>query len=557
MGTLLQIRRSAHPELTAVAVVALAHPERLWGEDGAERLAALDALWLTADGLVARAALHAVRIGFPTVDAALTWAKGAYRAMADRGDALRGAVVAGRPELREDPLTGRADLVGAPVLAGLRLAELAAPGELLVDAEVAGATPGAARAAGGWSVRWAAPVSVVSALPAPAGPFVGRAAEVAAVDRASRASPVVQLAGPPGVGKSRLALELARARGGAVWVDLGPARTAADVVIALGAALGVPLGADANPAAALDRLARVVAARPDPWVVLDDADGADGVADAARALGSVARVVVTARSDLGCGEGVTLGGLALEHAVELLRRPGWTDADERDALAIARAVDGSPLALHLAAAAFDLLRPGQVLARLDAWVDLGAAVRWAAGRLTDDARRVLSALAVFPGAFGPDAIDGVVDLPPGPAWAAVRALVDASLVRRVDGGRFTLPEPVRRVAAGWLDAGADAEAARERHARWVLREVPGWWSGEGAVLTPERDARLRDEWADLVALVERSPAHAGWAAAALDVVAATRAPVSTRLGWLDRGIAAAAEPSPLDQPVGPLRFEKA
>src|SRR5687767_12193092 len=102
-----------------IAAVAFDPPDALWSGEGTARVDALDALWLAAErhgGTVVRSAAHAVRAAFPGPDEALAWLGPAWAAAERWGfGALRGALVAGVPTIRVDPLTGRTDLLGPAV----------------------------------------------------------------------------------------------------------------------------------------------------------------------------------------------------------------------------------------------------------------------------------------------------------------------------------------------------------------------------------------------------------------------------------------------------------
>ena len=78
--------------------------------------------------------------------------------------------------------------------------------------------------------------------PAQVTSLVGRSDEVAAISRLLDVARLVTLTGPPGVGKTSLALALAEGREEVVWVDLAPVRCSGQVVGEIARALGAAPG---------------------------------------------------------------------------------------------------------------------------------------------------------------------------------------------------------------------------------------------------------------------------------------------------------------------------
>jgi predicted ATPase/DNA-binding SARP family transcriptional activator len=254
-------------------------------------------------------------------------------------------------------------------------------------------------------------------LPAELTSFVGRDAELTRVAGLLGAHRLLTLTGPGGAGKTRLAVEAARAELPAttdgVWlVELAPVSDPAEVPSAALASLGLreqallysrgPAGTPADDQAdALGRLLTALAGRR-ALLVLDNCEHL--VAAAARLAGRVlaacpqVRILATSREPLGItGEALwTVGPLTLppdpavtsngteragspapvisEYAsVRLLAQraravlPGFevTAANAPAVARICRALDGMPLAIELAAARLRTLAPDQVAARLD------------------------------------------------------------------------------------------------------------------------------------------------------------------------------------------------
>ena len=195
-------------------------------------------------------------------------------------------------------------------------------------------------------------------LPADAGPLLGRAADLERiVSGFARGARVLTVLGPGGVGKTRLAVAAARRIAGPAgpavyFVDLLPARGAADLRAATAAALRVPV----------ERLASVLDAA-DGLLILDNAEHiVEAVAEAVPELlaGDGVRLLVTSKRPLRLREEqqVWIGALSSDlpdrPAVTLLAdRAGLSETERAeqmaDLVALARRADGMPLVLELLA----------------------------------------------------------------------------------------------------------------------------------------------------------------------------------------------------------------
>ncbi len=409
--------------------------------------------------------------------------------------------------------------------------------------------------------------------------FFGRARELEALE-AIEAS-VVSLVGAPGMGKSRLAREWApRARGDGRSVDvhevaLSAARTEDDVVAALASALGVSLAGD--PASATDRLTAAVEALGDAVVLFDDADGS---LDALRALlpawaarAPCAMWIVTAAERIdptGCA--LEVGPLALDARFGLsdaarlfAARARAVAADftcsDDDVEDLVRALDGSPLAIELAAAQVGVVTPRQILERhatsespldrvlLDAW-----------STLDEDARRVLGAASVFAGGFDLEAAEAVLspEVDGSSVIAVLGVLYGRSLLRSERDAhgepRFSLYECIRIFARRMLASGREAVLEARHGAHYFARARAGAprWDGPDEAAT--RDALDRDR-ANLVAAMSRALARGATdardvleAALAIDPLLAESVPLGARLRNLDAAIAA-CEGRATDEPL--------
>ncbi len=269
-------------------------------------------------------------------------------------------------------------------------------------------------------------------------PLVGRDDLVAEVGEAIAASSLVTLVGPGGIGKTRVARALlADARGR--FVDLTAARTTADVS---GAVL------DGNDPVCLG----------DDLVVLDNVEQVAGVC--ADLVGEWMRAVPTARFlttsrvplRLTAERVVRVDPLTLPDGVQLFesrcRALGVQVSGDPAVPALVEAVDGNPLALELAAARIPVLSPAQLLERGSGVLrarerdrparhaSLDDVVAWSFNLLTRSEQEALEQLMVFVGGFTLEAAEAVVRLPGVEALDAVHGLLDASLLRRLEPGRF-------------------------------------------------------------------------------------------------------------------------
>jgi predicted ATPase len=349
------------------------------------------------------------------------------------------------------------------------------PGEELRDAHLLALRADAAPRRGNVPARWTT--------------FVGRDADLAVVLDRLRDNRLVTLTGPGGVGKTRLAVEVASRLDAEAWVvGLGavtdPERVAPTVLALLGRpSVGVLPGH--GPADAVDRLVEVVAGRR-VVLVLDNCEHlVDAVAALVVALlarTAEVRVLATSREPLGLtGEALhpvsTLDGpaqVALFADRASAVRPGF--AVTPDVERVCRELDGLPLAIELAAARLRSMTPAQLASRIGdrfRLLDRGdrtaaarhrtlrAVVDWSWDLLADDERALLARLSVFVGGATADAVrrtcgvDDPLDL--------LSALVDKSLVvvaEHDDEVRYGLLATVREYAAEKL---AD-DATATRHA---------------------------------------------------------------------------------------------
>jgi len=360
-------------------------------------------------------------------------------------------------------------------------------------------------------------------LPAPVTPLVGREREAgAAGDLVLREGVrLITLTGPGGVGKSRLALEVAGRLGpgfadGVRFVDLAPVRDAGLVVAAIAAGLGLrtsggPLIADVK---AYLRPRRLV-------LVLDNFEQVTAAAPVVAELLGVAPdlvVLVTSRTVLRLsGEhefavaplpappagaaGAGPAGLQGYASVRLFTErahaaaPGFelTSENAGAVAEICRRLDGLPLAIELAAARVRLLPPQALLGLLDDRMSVltGGArdlperqrtlrntLDWSFGLLSPAEQVLFAGLGVFPGTFDLDAAEAVGGDPgsaardeDGQVIDTLGSLVDASLVRDdhpAGQTRFSMLGTIRDYSRERLRESGQWNEAHARHAAYFL-----------------------------------------------------------------------------------------
>ncbi|GAB4436320.1 MAG: hypothetical protein OHK0015_28000 [Chloroflexi bacterium OHK40] len=418
-------------------------------------------------------------------------------------------------------------------------------------------------------------------LPQQPTPLFGRANEVAALMRLldDPACRLITLSGPGGIGKTRLAIEVAaqvrsQYADGVAFAALQHVPSASLLASAIADALRLPLQGQADAAT---QLLQALHDRQ-LLLVLDNfehlLDGADLLLGILRAAPEVT-VIVTSREVLnlreewlfpvgelelpgGDGEADWQQSSAVQLFVACARRVrrDFDLAIEGPAVAqICRLVAGMPLAIELAAAWAKTLPSAEIAA------EIGRNLLFLAANLRDlperhrsvraafdQSWRLLSAaeqrtfrrLAVFRGGFTPDAAIRVA----GATLPLLAALVDKSLIRLDSGGRYQTHELLRQYAELHLLAEPDETIATQRahatyYAEWLYAQELELFYGRrvlDAIAGELKNVRAAWQWAtaqlDLHTI--QQSAYSVWA------YYQQRGPVSEGIATLEQGLSCLA-----------------
>jgi non-specific serine/threonine protein kinase len=333
---------------------------------------------------------------------------------------------------------------------------------------------------------------------------------------------LLTLVGPPGVGKSRLALEVAAELAesfadGVAYVDLAALGAAELVLPTLARALGVTATERQTLVAQLGRYLQ-------PRQLLLVLDNVEHVLPAAPQLGQLLvvaprlKLLVTSRAALELtgehrftvlpllvpppagGRQRALSALethARYPAVALFVQraqavgPGFvlTDGAAPVVAELCRRLDGLPLAIELAAARVGMFSPAELLAQLEdrftvltsrardvpeRHLSLRQALGWSYDLLAPAEQQLLRRLSVFVGACSLEGAATVCGAGPGDqqVFEGISALLTSSLLQRREGEdgrtRFGMLETVYAFAREQLAASGEAELMQQRHARYYL-----------------------------------------------------------------------------------------
>ncbi len=365
--------------------------------------------------------------------------------------------------------------------------------------------------------------------------FVGRVTELAEIDAllGDPACRLLTLVGPGGIGKTRLALEVAtrqmeRFQDGVVFVALASVGTPNQIVSAIGSSLKLSFSSQGDSREQLLTYLR----KRHTLLLLDNFEHLlEGCELVSKILSSAPRlsILITSRERLNVsaewlfdvgglsyplGDQSSLGApkdvadysavqLFIQRAIQVQSVFPLSDATLAMIVSICRHVDGMPLAIELAAANLRVLSLAEIEQQVRSNLDvltttlrdiparhrsLRAVFDHSWNLLSTPEQALFSRLAVFRGGCTAAAAVQVA----GATLPALMKLVDKSLLRPVNAKghpepRFVLQGPLRDYALEKLTAQGDAEALRRSHASYYLalaEEIDAHWD------SPTSDAAI-------------------------------------------------------------------
>jgi predicted ATPase/class 3 adenylate cyclase len=395
--------------------------------------------------------------------------------------------------------------------------------------------------------------------------FIGRESEVTEVEAVLRTHRLATLTGVGGVGKTRLALEVAgrlvdEFPDGVWFFELAAVTDPAAVPDAVAAVLGITQqpgrSVAQSVAAALEGRVRLLVFDNCEHVL----DAAADLIEAILAASATTKIVATSREGLGIaderlwlvpsldvGAGIVSAAVALfvERAHSVASRFSMASPDEAAAVVeICRRLDGIPLAIELAASRMAAMTAGEVRDRLDQRLrllvgsrrarehhrTLRHAVAWSYDLLDEPEKALLDRCSVFAGGFDLHSACAVAGSPDAPDDFATLDLLDALvrkslLVANRSAGRtrYSMLETIRQFAEEQLVARGEASEIRAAHSRY--------FAGREADITALLDSPRQREAYDWFAIELANLRNAfRWAADRGDLDVA--APIAAYAGWL-------------------------
>ncbi|MGB3715979.1 MAG: tetratricopeptide repeat protein [Candidatus Promineifilaceae bacterium] len=332
--------------------------------------------------------------------------------------------------------------------------------------------------------------------------FVGRETELSETKQLLNTADchLLTLVGVGGIGKTRLAIQLAKGQQqafahGAWFVNLQPLRSGKQIASAVMDAAGiVPSGHDTTENQLLQYLQEKKL-----LLLLDNFEHVlDGVGILTQIIQRAPEIklLVTSREALSLPEewlypveglptplshqtdnieSITAVELFVERARQV--RPNFSLVDNRASVVrICQLVDGLPLAIEMAASWTKSLRCSEIAAEIQLNLNfltsnlrhvperhrsMQAVFAQTWGRLTDSEQALFKKLAIFRGGFRREAAESIA----GASLPLLSSLLDKSLLRREANGRYQIHELLRQYASGKLDD-SEIEALKEAHCRY-------------------------------------------------------------------------------------------
>jgi predicted ATPase/DNA-binding XRE family transcriptional regulator len=387
-----------------------------------------------------------------------------------------------------------------------------------------------------------------ASIPTPPTPFIGRDDELAEIDGvlAKADCRLLTLVGPGGIGKTRLAIEVAyRLRDamddGAAFVPLATVTEASVIPTTIIRSLNLSLTSEEQLLNALRQQKMLL--------VLDNCEQlGDEIAWFTRLLDQAPdiKLLATSRERLQLqGEWVfSVPEMAQQQAVQLLHKSGQRvipdlDVSEAEAASVCEVVGNLPLAVELAAGWLNFMTCKQIVQSVQRDVDflettmrdiperhrsIRAVFDYSWKMLSEQEQNALMRLSVFRGGWRIEEAEAVADA----NLLRLRALLDKSLVRSMGEGRYDLHELIRQYATERLhESGLEAETCA-RHAETYIQFFKN-------TLTSGRVHNVGEAFQRVETELDNCRAALRWSLDNSKVETALRLLSETFVPWLRRG----------------------